>query len=282
LEDEPDITLSRNVTRSARFLAFNHADPYLTDPVLHQALACMLDPQALLEELSEDSALLTGFVLDDFWRNQKASLPCVGTAGDTRLAESVRLLRSAGYSWGEEPAPNKAGKGLKAPDGTLLPRFSLLSPTYAVDAQRAEAAIYIARQAGILGLLVDVKLSDADELLYSVYGSGNYDMALLGWRLSAYPSYLCGWFMPAEENPFAYNGSQLMSECEAWEATSDLEQAQAHVSKIQSILMQDLPLIPLYTGVRVDAYRNVRYPFDAIIDGLSGLYGAPGLAIPVP
>ena len=129
---------------------------------------------------------------------------------------------------------------------------------------------------------MDVKLSDAEELLYVVYGSGDYDMALLGWRLSAYPSYLCDWFMPSEENPFAYNGSRLMSECEAWEATSDLEQAQVHVSKIQSILMQDLPLIPIYTGVRVDAYRNVRYPFDAIIDGLSGLYGAPELAIPVP
>ena len=152
LEDEPEITLSRNITRSARFLAFNHADPYLADPVLHQALACMLDPQALLDELSEDAALLTGFVLDDFWRNQEASLPCAGAAGEPRLAEAVRLLSSAGYTWSEEPAPDKAGKGLKAPDGTLLPRFSLLSPTYAVDAQRAKAAIYIARQAGMLGL----------------------------------------------------------------------------------------------------------------------------------
>jgi ABC-type transport system substrate-binding protein len=282
LKDEPDITLNRNVTRSARFLAFNHANPYLADPALHQALACMLEQQTLTEELDGEAFPLTGFVLDDFWRSGEAFMPCVGISGDMRLAEALRFLKMAGYSWSREPALDAAGVGLTAPDGTLLPRFSLFSPTYAVDSQRAKAAIYIARQAGMLGLLVDAHLSSADELLYTVYGSGDYDLALLGWRLSAYPSYLCEWFMPSEEGPFAYTGSRLEAECEAWETTSDLEQAKAHVSEIQSILMQDLPLIPLYTEMRTDAYRNVHYPFEYVVDGLSGLYGAPGLAIPIP
>jgi len=282
LENTPEITLSRNVTRSARFLAFNHANPYLADPALHQALACMINPQTMAEELSGEVAPLAGFVLDDFWQNKEASLPCAGIANHMRLAEAIRLLKAAGYTWSEEPTADTAGKGLKAPDGTLLPQLSLLSPTYAVDTQRAEAAVYIARQAHLLGLELDVRLSDADELLYEVYGSGNYDMALLGWRLSAYPAYLCEWFTPSEENPFAYNGSSLMSVCDAWGQTSDLEGARAYVSEIQSILMQDLPLIPLYTGVRVDAYRNIRYPFDNVVDGLSGLYAAPALAIPNP
>ncbi len=79
-----------------------------------------------------------------------------------------------------------------------------------------------------------------------------------------------------------YNGGRLTSACEAWGQTADLEQAKVHVSEIQSILMDDLPLIPLYADVRYDAYRNVRYPFDDVVDGLSGLYGAPGLAIPIP
>ena len=79
----------------------------------------------------------------------------------------------------------------------------------------------------------------------------------------------------------AYNGSKLKAACEAWGQTSDLEEAKVHVSEIQSVLMQDLPLIPLYTGVRVDAYRNIRYPFEDVVDGLSGLYAAPALAIPI-
>lgn len=308
LEDDSEITLSRNSTRSARFLAFNHADPYLADPILHQALACMLDQQALIEELDGEALPLPSFVLDDFWRNGEASLPCVGASGDMRLTEAVRILRSAGYSWSEEPALGTAGKGLIAPDGTLLPRYSLLSPAYAVDDQRATVATYVAQRAGLLGLSVDVQLSDADGLLYSVFGSGIYDMALLGWRLSAYPAYLCEWFTPPEENPFAYNGSgpvlpapvpprpdqnragqaqvsgeeRLRPACEALEDTSNLEQAKGDLFEIQSVLMQELPLIPLYAGIRVDAYRNIRYSFDGVIDGLLGLYAAPTLAIPIP
>jgi ABC-type transport system substrate-binding protein len=282
LEVASEITLSRNATRSARFLAFNYANPYLADSALHQALACMINPLALAEELNGEVAPLAGFVLDDFWQSQDAVLPCAGAADHMRLVEAVGVLKAAGYSWDEEPGPNTAGKGLKAPDGSLLPKISLLSPTYAVDTQRAEAALYIARQASLLGVELDVRLGSADELLYDVYGSGNYDLVLLGWRLSAYPAYLCEWFVPSDGNPFAYNESRLNSTCEAWGQTSNLEAATAHASDVQAILMQDLPLIPLYTNMRVDAYRNIRYPFEDVVDGLSGLYAAPALAIPIP
>lgn len=280
LENESGVILSRSVTRSARFLAFNHANSYLADPALHQALACIIDPQVLAEELGGEVVLLPGFVLDGFWRSEDTSLPCAGEAGKTRLEGAVKILKTAGYSWSEEPALNSSGIDIRNPNGNILPRFTLLVSEE--DALRVRAAAHIARQAETLGLGLEVQQSSPDDLLYVVYGSGNYDMAILGWSLSAYPAYLCEWFTPGEQNIFAYNGSRLMAECEAWEGTSDLKQAQAYASEIQSILMGDLPLIPLYTGVRIDAYRNVRYPFENIIGGLSGLYGAPALAIPIP
>ena len=122
-----------------------------------------------------------------------------------------------------------------------------------------------------------------------VYGSGNYDLAILGWHLSAYPSYLCEWFMPLDQNPFAYNGSRsslgggerLVTACAAWSQVDDLDMAKHHAFEVQSVLMEDLPLIPLYANARVDAYRNIRYPFAKPVDGLGGLYGAPELAIPI-
>jgi ABC-type transport system substrate-binding protein len=288
LEHNAEISLSRNITRSARFLAFNHANPSLADPALHQALACMLDPQALTERLDGEAAQLPGFVLDDFWRRKDLSLPCAGAAEETRLLEAVRLLREAGYSWDENPASGINGSGLKDPAGNELPDFSLLTPEQ--DHLREMAAQYIAQQADIVGLRLDVHVINSNDLLYAVYGSGDYDMALLGWRLSAYPAYLCEWFMPSDRNPFAYSAGRpavsrdegLTSTCEAWTQVSDLETAKVHVSDIQSILTRDLPLIPLYAGVRVDAYRNIHYPFAEAVDGLGGLYGAPALAIPIP
>jgi peptide/nickel transport system substrate-binding protein len=277
LQNNPGIVLRGNVTRNARFLSFNQSNPYLADPVLHQALACMLDPQALVEELGSNVTQLPGFVVDDTWRNKDVSLPCAGATEDARLAETVRLLKEAGYSWDGEPV---SGVGLKAPNEDELPHFTLLVSEE--DPMRGIAARYIAQQAQILGLTLDVQTSSSDDLFYAVYGTGGYDMALLGWHLSAYPAYLCDWFMPSDQNPFAYNGSSLTSACEAWAQVSDLEVAKARASDVQTVLMRDLPLIPLYTDVRVDAYRNIQYRYSNVVDGLGGLYGATAQAIPIP
>ena len=288
LENNSDISLWRNTTRSARFLVFNHANPDLAEPVLHQALACMIDPQALMGRLGGDAAPLAGFAVDDFWRQGEASLPCFGTTGDARLTEAIRLLKVAGYSWEGEPASGMSGRGLKGPAGNVLPTFTLL--TVEQDLRREMAAQYIAQQAEILGLSIEVQIGSLDELLYVVYSSGDYDLALLGWHLSSYPSYLCDWFMPLDRNPFAYNGSRptleggnrLVSACDAWAQAIDLGMAKTYAFEVQSALMENLPFIPLYTTVRVDAYRNIRYPFAQIVDGLGGLYGAPGLVMPAP
>ena len=280
LENNTDITLARNITRSARFLAFNHGNPYLADPALHLALACVIDSQGLKEGLGDGATPLSGFVLDDFWQNKDTSLPCFGQASVARVKEAVRLLKEAGYSWSTEPAPGVSGTGLTSPNGSPVPDFTLL--TLEGDDMRDIAANYIAQQAETLGLILDVRVRNSDDFLYAVYGSRDYDMAFLGWRLSAYPSYLCEWFFPLEQNPFVYSGNNLTSVCEAWSLSSDLETARSYASEAQSVLMQDLPLIPLYSEVRVDAYRNIQYPFSKVVDGLGGLYGVPGLAIPIP
>jgi len=282
LADDPKVTLSRNATHSARFLAFNHTNFYLADPTLHQALACVLDPQLLVEGLDDSGIPLSGFVLDDFWMNTDAALPCASLTGQARVSEAVAIMKADGYTWSVEPNGNIAGSGLTAPDGTQLPRFTILAPLPAQDKLRARTAESIAQQAATLGLDFEVQEIDHDALLYEVYGSGAYDMVVLGWRLSAYPAYLCNWFMPLAQSPFAYSGSGLGSACEAWDQTSDLELARSYAFDIQSILSQDLPLIPLYSEARIDAYRNVSYPFKNVVDGLGGLYGAPLLAIPNP
>jgi ABC-type transport system substrate-binding protein len=131
----------------------------------------------------------------------------------------------------------------------------------------------------MLGILLTVRSVPSVELNYAVLGSQNYNMALLGWHVSSYPGYLCDWF--GEGNQFHYDGNPIKSLCDNLKVTSDLDTARQQVFAIQSILAQELPFIPLYSGVTYDAYRNVTYPFDQALDGLSGIYGAPALAIPV-
>jgi ABC-type transport system substrate-binding protein len=282
LNASSEVTITRSATRMARFLAFNHANPYLADTTLHRALACLLEPQDLIAHLNGEAIALTGFALEGYWRDTASILPCQGETEAARQQEAVRMLTAAGYTWETGPAQGSVPVGLKAPDGMILPSFTLLAPAQEYDSLRASAATYIAQQAQQLGIAMDVRLTDADSVIYAVYGSGEYDLALLGWQLSGYPAYLCEWFPPSGQNPFAYDGNRLKSACEAWSQATDLQLAQDHAYEVQSILMQDLPMIPLFLVVRYDAFRNVRYPFGAVIDGLSGVYAAPGLAVPIP
>ena len=65
------------------------------------------------------------------------------------------------------------------------------------------------------------------------------------------------------------------------ESTSDLETARQQLTQIQERLAEQLPFIPLYSGLTHDAYQGIRYPFEQVLNGLSGVYGAPSLALPL-
>jgi ABC-type transport system substrate-binding protein len=235
----------------------------------------------MIENLQGEAALIPGFTLGESWQGATTVLPCKGKSRDARFQEAVRLLKSAGYSWEKEPANAVLPSGIKAPDDSLLPPFKLLAPAQDVDSLRASAAAYIVEQARLLGINVEVNLGSIDSIQYAVYGSGEYDMALLGWRLSSYPAYLCTWFTPVGENPFSYSQARLLPVCEEFNQATSLPHARALADEIQAILLNDLPLIPLYVSTRYDAYRNVRFPFAEVLDGLAGVYGAPVLTLPI-
>jgi ABC-type oligopeptide transport system substrate-binding subunit len=131
-----------------------------------------------------------------------------------------------------------------------------------------------------VGIQLVVQSVDPERLRYAVFSSHQYDLAILGWHVSEYPGYLCDWF--GAGNPFGVHSNYLQSSCEALNSTGDLTTAQQDVFGIQSTLVHDLPFIPLYSNATYDAYRSIRYPFTEVQNGLSGIYGAPSLAIPAP
>ena len=260
-----------NPTDSARFLVFNPGHLVLSDGHLRNALACMINVEG--QGLSQ-----AGFVLNNFWLNKEAAFACNGLSDEQRVDRAVEFLENAGYTWAQKPTTAQSGSGLKLPDGTDLPRLTLLSVSPEVDANRASLASYIEQQALHLGIPVDVELTDLASLQYSVYSSGKYDMVIFGWRLSEYPAYLCEWF--GAGGPFENNSGRLKSTCEALAAESDLEAAKRQVFELQSILSEELPFIPLYSETTQDIFQNVEYPFENVSGGLRNLYGAPSYAMP--
>jgi ABC-type transport system substrate-binding protein len=245
---------------------------------MHQALACVIDQEQLVSHLNGQAVPLDSFVLpaESSWNNTDASLPCKGLDNGSRIAQAVQILKSAGYTWKQEPEADLPGQKLTLPNGQAFPNINLLMP--ASDDARTAAGSYIQHQARMLGIPLTAQSTTSIELNYSVFNDDRYDMALLGWRVSSYPDYLCDWF--GEGNPFHFNESQLKPLCDALSVSSDLSVARQQILAIQSLLVHDLPFIPLYSSATYDAYRNVTYPFAQVLDGLGGLYDAPALAIP--
>ena len=270
--------IAENPNSQVQFLVFNSSNPTLSDPTLHQAFACIIDNKALVGQLHSSVVPLDSFVSsgESFWFAANVSLPCKGKDSASRLAQAASLLQSAGYTWTQLPSANLAGQGLTLPKGNRFSSMNLMVSS--ADEAKMSVASYIEQQARLLGIPVTAMPMVSDQINYSVFSSHQYDLALLSWRVSEYPGYLCDWF--GDGNPFGYHSGRLQSACEALNSTSDLSAAQKDVYEIQSILAQDLPFIPLYSGVTYDAYRNISYPFDHVLGGLSGIYGAPSLAIP--
>ncbi len=274
------IKMMNNPTSSARFLVINENNPTLQSVAVRQALACVIDSEALTQELNSQAMPLESFVLpgNRSWYDAAAALPCKGMDDTHRLAQAVQILSSAGFAWDNKPTDTVAGQGLRTPAGGAFPSLELLAP--ASDPLRAAAANYVQKQARLLGIPLAVRLVAPDAINYAVFSSHQFDLAILGWRLSSYPGYLCDWL--GNGNPFRFNETDVTSRCGVLAGTSDIGVAHKAVFDIQTLLNQDLPFIPLYAGAIKEAYQNVSYPFDQVLDGLNGLYGAPSLAMPAP
>jgi ABC-type transport system substrate-binding protein len=271
-----------NVSGSAGFLVFNPSSPIFSTPAWRQVFSCIVwFPSRTVESVPLSGLILPG---NNFWIYPDANTPCSDLTDaniELRWPRIVEILKSAGYAWEQEPGRDSPGSGLVMPNGQAVPSVKMLGLSEDVVTTQPMTDNYIAESARKLGLPITVEYGSPADIRYEVFSSKNYDMAVLNWNLSLYPGYLCDWFGAGGQ--FEYGRESLRSECAALAVESDLEIARNHILQIQSILMQDLPFIPLYADVRYDAYsNNVQYPFESVLGGLGGLYGAPSYAMPAP
>lgn len=266
---------------SARFILINQTLPHLSGPALRAALHCMIDREDLAQNILQNQVVpLNGLVVSTQWKNPELSSPCAGMDRPSRIEYAVATLRDAGYLWAQSPSVEGPGKGLAFHDGKAFPKVALSAPSMQADPLRYAAAKYVAEQAQYLGIPFSVKEMSLDDVVYAAFSSGQYDMALVGWRLSEYPGYVCEWF--GGGSPYLYKGGKFAAECGAFNQETNLENARASARQIESALLSELSMMPLFIETRAEAYRNLAYPAPEIMNGWSGLYGMPAYAIPAP
>ncbi len=278
LSSDPEIHFLENRRNDIRFLAFNHRQNLWDDVALRRAISCLIDPQILANEKLDGRVVpaLGWVALENIgWHSSTISPPCAGMDADARLSAGTRILQGAGYAWAQEPSQNHAGSGLLLPSGAEFPSIIILAPRE--DLSRVEAAFYIADVAQKLGIPIEKKIIPADDLFFKVYGTEDYDLAIVGWNLSLYPDYLCDFF--SAENPYNYNNAAVNKKCGEFLKISDPALAREKLFEIEVLLWDALPAIPLFSSKITEAYRNISFPFEGYLGGFAPtLYRVPNFS----
>lgn len=288
LAANPDIGTAQNPANGFRYLAFNFRVPVLTDVVLRQAMACMIDKQFLTQNLLQGAAIPVNTIIPEangFWYNSDVPLFCDGMTSQERMEEAVRMLTEAGYSWDEEPywredrgGSVEWGTGLKSPDGSYVPDLRLLAPSAGYDPLRATAGVYIEQWMNQLGIPVEAELTNFNRIMEVKNDpAGDWDMFILGWGVGTIPDYACYFLQPGSGwNVGLYDSEEFDARCNDFFDETDIEAARQIGYDMQAILAEDLPYIYLFTTPMWDAWdtNRVMFPFTDVNDGIgSGTYG---------
>jgi peptide/nickel transport system substrate-binding protein len=214
-----------------------------------------------------------------------------GLSSEERLNLAVAILEQAGYTWegGNKPtwdADNLqvvTGGNLIMPDGTPVPPLDLWAPSAGYDPLRSTFAIWIETWLKSIGIPVTAQLAGFNVLVPRIFTDQNFDMYILGWSLSIFPSYLNDFFASDQAvqdgnnaggyiNPnFDALGKELLT-CDSVDACKQIS------DQIQTLLSTETPYVILFDTGIIEAYRSasVEYPFTETLAGLQYLHQGGG------
>ncbi|WP_126992733.1 ABC transporter substrate-binding protein [Thermosipho globiformans] len=293
LKGVPGIKLTVNPSLGFRYLAFNLRKFPFNIKEFRQAIAALIDRDYICNRVLQGKAIPLATPVppaNTFWYNSDVKTIGEGLSRGERYQLAIELLKKAGFSWDQEPILDlnntanpvvKKGKGLKGPDGNYVPDLELLSPSGEYDPMRATTAIYIEQWAKDLGIPIDVKLTDFNEIVTRAFDEVDFDMYMLGWGIGRVPTYFKSFWAsdqmaPEGFNTPGYNNPEFDALVEEFEMADSFDEAVEAIKAAQELLAEDLPYIILFTTPIYEAYRDsIAFPYTDILDGIQNYNGFP-------
>lgn len=298
--NNPDLTAVVNPTNGFRYMAFNLTRAPMSDLAFRQALAVVTDKEFVTQNVLQGVAYPVYTMVpegNEAWYNEEvgsqiAESQLAGASTAERVQRAVEILTEAGYTWETEPAVEgetiTSGVGLTDPDGNVIPRLEVITPTAAYDPLRAAFGTAISGFARQIGIdLVSIP-TDFNTIIQQVYvpdenGELNYDMFILGWSLGnpALPTFHESFFASANQtvindgnNNTGYDNEEFDSLVAEFNAATTEEEAYDLMWQMEANLAENLPYITLFDTGILEFYNNrVQYPFTETLSGLQFLSG---------
>ncbi len=290
VRNTPDLQIATNANNGVRYMGFNVRKAPMNITEFRQAVSTVIDKEFVARTVLQDAAIPVYAMVPEgngFWHNADVPKYGQGLSRGERISQAVELLKSAGFTYEEEPQISedgnfiaKRGKGLMMPDGTPVPEMTLLAPSAGYDPMRSTFAIWVERWLTDIGIPVRAHLTGFNVIvdqLFSDTVAEDLDMWILGWGLSIFPDYLENFFNSRHSpeigggyNWGGYANDQFDELSLGLLSETTIEGARDKVFQLQEFLAEELPYVPLFTTPKLDAYRpsRVEFPYTSVLGGL--------------
>ncbi len=229
---------------------FNLDNTLFQDVKVRQAIALGIDKQALIVNVLKKSASpAVGDQSPLSWGYNPAAKQVVRDTGAAR-----DLLYQAGWKEGTD--------GIFAKDGRKL-SFSLSVPTGSKT--REAVAQAISNQLKEVGIQVDVKMVDGKVFFGDLLKNHRFETAMYAWVAGVDPNNFNLWnskSIPSVKNQYegqnypGWRNAEIDSLTEQGIYTADIEKRKQVYFRIQDLILQECPIIPLYFRNNIDVVKN--------------------------
>lgn len=229
---------------------FNLDNTLFQDIKVRQAIALGIDKQALIVNVLKKSASpAVGDQSPLSWGYNPAAQQVVRDTGAAR-----DLLYQAGWKEGTD--------GIFAKDGRKL-AFSLSVPTGSKT--REAVAQAISNQLKEVGIQVDVKMVDGKVFFGDLLKNHRFETAMYAWVAGVDPNNFNLWnskSIPSAKNQYVgqnypgWRNAEIDSLTEQGIYTPDIEKRKQIYFRIQDLILQECPIIPLYFRNNIDVVKN--------------------------
>lgn len=275
LRGNPTIRIYSALKGGYRYLGFNLRKPPMSDRVFRHAVALLVDKDFVIQRILHNQGCRLDTVIhpDNVqYCLQRPPRYGEGMSWKERVEKAKGLLKEAGYIWEAEPVGGEfpgqfasPGRGLRLPNGQPVAPLNLLTPPADYDAQRAQTGNLIQQWLRDFGVPVNWRPMAFSALTKKVQSEREFDLFVSGWgALGRDPDYLRSFFhsaadVPDGKNACGYRNPEFDRLADLQAATMDLRERREMVMRLQEILMEDLPYLPLYVPMNLEAVRADRF-----------------------
>ncbi len=286
LKQQKDIQIFTSEKSALYFMGFNLRTPPFSDVNLRRAVAVLIDKDFIISRILQKYGIRMDSIVppgNRFWFCPEVICYGKDLNRNDRIKEAYQILHKAGYTWMEPPLDESGrvvpGKGIRMPDGRPMKKITILTPPADYDPHRAMSGTIIQEWLRAFGIPVHSRPMAFGALLEQVKGKHDFDAFILGYgKLSMDPDYLRNFFHSANDkqrgwNISGYKNPEFDRIAEKSSSEMDRTQRKDLIWEMQKIIMADVPYIPIYNPILIEAVRKDSFSgWVETLDGIGNLW----------